>query len=190
MWELDHKGFWVLKNWCFQTVVLEKTLESPLQCKEIKPVNPKGNQPWIYIERTDAKAEAPILWPPDAKKQLIGKYPDAGENWRQEKRVTEDEMVGWHYWLNRYEFEQTTGDSEEQGSLASYSSWSCRVGYDLVTQQQQQGYWGFPGGSVVKNLPHSAGNMSLTPGSGRSPGEGNGNPLQCSCLGNPVDRGV
>ena len=86
MWELDHKGGWVPKNWCFWTVVLEKTLESLLDYKEIKPVNPKGNQPWIFIGRTDAEAEAPILWPPDAKSLLIGKYSDAGKGWRQEER--------------------------------------------------------------------------------------------------------
>ena len=92
MWELDHKEDWASKNWCFQTVVMEKTLESPLDCKEIKPVNPKGNQPWIFIARRDA--EAPILQPPDAKNWLIGKDPDAGKDWRQnEKRATEDEMV-------------------------------------------------------------------------------------------------
>ena len=92
MWELDHKEGWVLKNWCFQIVVLEKTLESLLDCKKIKPVNPKGNQPWIFIGRTDA--EAPILWPPDVKSSLIGKDPDAGKDWRQkEKRVAEEEMV-------------------------------------------------------------------------------------------------
>ena len=99
VWELDHKEGWMLKNWCFQNVVLEKTLESPLDCKEIKPVNPKGNQSWIFIGKTDT--EAPILWPPDAKSWLIGKDPDAGENWGQgEKVVTEDQMVGWHYWFN------------------------------------------------------------------------------------------
>ena len=93
--ELDHKESWVLKNWCFWTVVLEKTLESPLDCKEIKPLNPKGNQPWIFKERIAAKAEAPILWPPHVKSKLIGKDPDAGKNWRQEeKQATEDEMVG------------------------------------------------------------------------------------------------
>ena len=102
MWELDHnKEGWVPKNWCFQTVVLEKTLESPLDCKKIKPVNSKGNQPWIFIERTDAEAEAPIRWPPDAKSQFIGKDPDAGKDWRQEEKgTTEGEMVGWHHWLN------------------------------------------------------------------------------------------
>ena len=97
---------WVLKNRCFWTVVLEKTLESPLDCKEIKSVNPKGNQPWIFIEKTDAEAETPIFWPPDAKNWLIGKDPDAGEDWRrEEKGATEDEMVGWHHWLNGHEFE-------------------------------------------------------------------------------------
>ena len=94
MWELDHKEGWVPKSWCFQTVELEKTLESPLDCKEIKPVHPKGNQPWIFIRRTDAEVEAPILWPPDVKSQLIGKDPDAGKDWRQkEKWVAENEMV-------------------------------------------------------------------------------------------------
>ena len=103
MWELDHKEGWALKNWCFWTVVLEKTLDSPLESK-IKPVNPTGNQPWIFIGRTDA--EAPIFWPPDAKSSLIGKDPEAGKDWRQEeKRATEDEMVGWHHQLNGKEFE-------------------------------------------------------------------------------------
>ena len=106
----------------FQTVVLEKTLESPLDCKEIKPVNPKGNQPWIFIGRTDAKAEAPILWLPEVKSQLIGKDPDIGKDWRQEEKwAAEDEMVGWHHWLNGHEFEQTQGDGEGQGSLACCS---------------------------------------------------------------------
>ena len=108
MWELDHKEGWVLKNWCFWTVVLEKTLESPLDSKEIKPVNPKGNQSWIFIGRTDAEAETLILWSPDVKKWLTGKDPDAGKDWGQEeKEVTEDEMVGWHHWLNWHKFEQT-----------------------------------------------------------------------------------
>ena len=102
------------------TMVLEKTLESPLDCKEIKPVNPEGNQPWIYIGRTDAKAEAPIVWPPEVKNWLIGKDPDAGKDWRQEeKRMTEDEMVGWQHWLNGHEFVQTLQDSEGLEYLAS-----------------------------------------------------------------------
>ena len=115
MWELNYKKGWVSKNWCLQSVVLEKTLESPLDRKEIKPVNPKGNQPWIFIGRTDVKTEAPILWPPDTKRRLIGKDPDTGKDWGQEKkRVTEDEMVGWHHWLNGYEFEQTPGDMKDR----------------------------------------------------------------------------
>jgi len=114
--ELDHKEGWALKNWCFWTVVLEKTLESPLDWKEIKSVNPKGNQPWIFIGRSEA--EALILWSPDAKSWLIGKDPDAGQDWRQEeKRATEDKMVRWHHQLNRHEFKQTQGDSEGQESL-------------------------------------------------------------------------
>ena len=108
MWELDYKESWVLNNWCFWTVVLEKTLESPLDCKEIKPVSPKGNQSWIFIGRTDAEAEAPILWPPDEKNWLTGKDPDAGKDWRQEEKgITEDEMAGWRHRLGGFEFEQT-----------------------------------------------------------------------------------
>ena len=104
-WELDCKESWAPKNWCFWTVVLEKTLESPLDCQEIQPVNPKGNQSWIFIGRTDAKAETPILWPTDAKNWLIWKDPVVGKNWRWEKGMTEDEMVGWHHQLNGHEFE-------------------------------------------------------------------------------------
>ena len=106
MWELDHKESWVPKNWCFWTVVLEKTLESPLDCKEIQPVHPKGNQSWIFIGRTDDEAETPILWPLDAKNWLIGKDSDAGKDWRQEEKgTTEHEMVGWHHQSNGHEFE-------------------------------------------------------------------------------------
>ena len=126
MWELDYKESWVLNNWCFWTVVLEKTLESPLDCKEIQPVNPKGNQSWVFIGRTDAEAEAPILWPPDVKSWLIGKDPDAGKDWRQEEKgITEDEMVGWHHWLNGHEFEQTPGNSGQE-SLVCCSRWNCK----------------------------------------------------------------
>ena len=124
MWELEYKKVWVLKSWCFQTVVLEKTLESPLDSKKIKPVNPKGNQLWIFIGMTDAVVEALILWPPDVKIQLIGKDPDAEKDWRQEEKgTTEDEMVGWHDQLNGHEFEQPQGDSNGQGSLVSCSPW-------------------------------------------------------------------
>ena len=118
------KEGWVSRNWCFWTVVLKKTLESPLGCKEIKSVHPKGNQPWIFIGRTDAKTEAPILWPPDAKNWLTGKDSDDGENGEQEeKEVTEDEMAGWHHQLTGHEFTQTPGDGEGQGSLACCSPW-------------------------------------------------------------------
>ena len=127
MWELHYKESWALKNWCFWTVVLEKTLESPLDCKEIQPVNPKGNQSWIFTGRTDTEAEAPILWPPDAKKWLIGKYPDAGKNWKQEeKRMIEDEIVGWHHRLDGHKFEQASGVGDGQGSLTCCSPWGCK----------------------------------------------------------------
>ena len=123
MW-VDHKEGWVPKNWCFRIVVLEKTLESPLDNKEIKPVNPKGNQPLGFIGRTDAKAEAPILWSPDAKSWLTGKDSDTGTDWGQkEKGAIEDEMVGWHHRLNGHEFEKTPGDSDGQGSLVCCSLW-------------------------------------------------------------------
>ena len=113
-------------NWYFWTVVLEKTLKSPLDCK-IKLVHPKGNQPWIFTGKTDAEAEAPILWPPDAKNWLIGKDPDAGKDWRQEEKGTaEDEMVGWHHWFDGHEFEQAPGVGDGQGSLACYSLWGHR----------------------------------------------------------------
>ena len=123
MWELDYKEGSVPKNWCFQTVVLEKTLESPLNSTEIKPVNPKGNQSWIFNGRTDAEAKAPIFWPPDAKSQLIGKDPDAGKDWRPEEKGTTEDMVGWHHRLNGHEFEQTQGYSEGQRSLVCCSPW-------------------------------------------------------------------
>ena len=127
MSELDQKVGWVLKNWCFQIVVLEKTLESPLDCKELKLVNPKGNQPWIFIERTDAEAEAPILWPPEAKSRHIGKDPDARKDRRQkEKGAAEDEMIGDYHRLNGREYEQTPGDSKEQGSLVFCSPWDYK----------------------------------------------------------------
>ena len=106
IWEVDHKESWAPRNWCFWTVGLEKTLESLLNCKEIKAVNPRGNQSWIFIRRTDAEVETPIFWPPDAKNWLIGKDPDAGKDWRQEeKEMTEDEMVGWHHQLDGHDFE-------------------------------------------------------------------------------------
>ena len=120
MWELDHKEGWALKKWCFWTVVLKKILESPLGSKEIKPVNPEWNQPWVFLGRNEA--EAPILWPPHGKRRHIGKDPDAGKDWGQEERGWY-ETVGWHYGLNGHEFEQTPRDSEGQRSLVCCSLW-------------------------------------------------------------------
>ena len=125
--ELDHKEGWVLKNWYFGVVVLKKTLESPLDRKEIQPVHLKGNQSWILNGKTDAEAEAPILWPPDTKNWLTGKDPDAGKYWGQEEKgATEDEMIGWHNRFNGHEFEQSPGDSEGQWSLVCCSPWGCK----------------------------------------------------------------
>ena len=126
-------------NWCFWTVMSKKTLESPLDCKEIQPVHPKGNQSWILIGRTDAEAETPIFWPPNVKNWLIGKDPDAGKDWGQEEKGTiEDEMVGWHHRLHGHEFEQASGDAEGQGKPAILQSiGSQRAGHDWATEQQQ-----------------------------------------------------
>ena len=124
MWELDYKESWAQKNWCFWTMVLEKALESPLDYKEIQPIHPKGDQSWVFIGRTDAEAETPILWPPDAKSWLIWKDPDVGKDWGQEEQgVTEDKMVRWPHWLNRHVFRWTLGVGDGQGGLAWYSSW-------------------------------------------------------------------
>ena len=127
MWELDYKETWVPKNWYFWTVVLEKTLESPLDCKEIQPVQSEGDQPWDFFGRNDAKAETPVLWPPHAKSWLIGRDSDSGRDWAQEEKgTTEDEMAGWHHWLNGRESEWTPGVGDGQGSLVCCSSWGCR----------------------------------------------------------------
>ena len=124
MWELDYKESWAPKDWCFWTVVLEKTPKSPLDCKEIQPVHPKGNQSWIFLGKTDDEAEALILWPPDVKNWLIEKDPDAEKDGRQEEKgTTEDEKVGWHHWLNGHMFEQAPGVGDGQGSLAGCSPW-------------------------------------------------------------------
>ena len=137
MWELDYKESWVLKNCCFWTVVLEKVLESPLDCKEIQPAHPKGNQSWIFIGRTDADAETLTLWPPDAKNWLTGKDPNSGKDWGQEEKgTTEDEMVGWHHWLDGHEFEQAPGIGNEQGSLVCGSPWVLKE-----SDMTKQLYW-------------------------------------------------
>ena len=133
-WNHNHKEGWALQNWRFWN---SGALESPLDCRKIKPVNPKGNQAWLLHGRTDAEAEAPILWPPESKSQLIGKEPDARKDWRQEeKRATGGEMVGWHHWLNGHEFEQALGDSEGQRSVVCCSPWVCRVRHDLASERQ------------------------------------------------------
>ena len=120
IWELHYKESWALKNWCFWAMVLEKTLESPLDCKEFQPVNPEGNQSWIFIGRTDTEVETPILLPAGVKNWLIWKDPDAGKDWRQEEKgMIEDEMVRWHYWLDGHEFDEALGVSDGQGSLAT-----------------------------------------------------------------------
>ena len=135
MWELDCEESWVPKNWCFRTVVLEKTLESPFACKEIQPVHSEGDQPWDFSGRNDAEAEAPVLWPPHAKSWLIGKDSDAGRDWGQEEKgTTEDEMAGWHHWLDGCESEWTPGVCDGQGGLACCDSWGCRVGHDWATE--------------------------------------------------------
>ena len=130
MWELDCEESWAPKNWCFWTVVLEKILESPLDRKEIQPVHLKGDQSWVFVGRTDTEAETPILWLPHAKSWLIGKDPDAGRDWGQEEKgITEDEMAGWHHWLDGHEFEWTLGVGDGQGGLACCDSWGCKESY-------------------------------------------------------------
>ena len=135
MWELDYKESWAQKNWCFWTVVLEKTLESSLDCKEIQPVHPKGDQSWVFIGRTDVEAETPLLWPPDAKSCLIGKDPDTGKDWRQEEKgMTEDETARWYHRLNGHGFGWTPGVCDGQGSMECCGSQLQRVGHDWVTE--------------------------------------------------------
>ena len=135
MWELDWEESWALKNWCFWTAVLGKTLGSSLDCKEIQSIHPKGYQSWVFIGRTDAKAETPTLWASHVKSWLIGKDSDAGRDWRQEENgTTEDEMAGWRYQLNGHEFEWTPGVDDRQGGLACCDSWGLRVRQDWATE--------------------------------------------------------
>ena len=135
MWELDCEESWALKNWCFWTVVLEKTLGSPLNCKEIQPVHPKGDQSWVFIGRTDAEAETAILWPPDVKSWLIGKDSDAGRDWGQEEKgTTEDEMGRWQHWLNAHEYGWTPGVGDGQGGLVCWDSWGHKESVKTATE--------------------------------------------------------
>ena len=141
MWKLDCEESWASKNWCFWTVVLEKTLESPLNCKKIQPVHSKGDQSWVFIGRTDAEAETPILWPPHAKSWLIGKDSDAGRDWGQEEKgTTEDEMAGWHHQLEGHEFEWTPGYGDGQGGLVCCDSWG-RKKSDMTEQLNWTDEW-------------------------------------------------
>ena len=139
MWELEYKESWAPNNWSFSTVVLGKTLESP-DCKEIQPVNPKGNKPWIFIVRTSVEAEARILWPPDVMIWLIRKDPDAGKDWKKEKGTTEDEMVGWHQWLEVHGFEQAPGVGDGQGTYRAavhgvVKSWTWLSDWTELTER-------------------------------------------------------
>jgi len=155
MWELDYKESWAPRNWCFWTVVLEKTLESPLDCKEIKPINPKGNQSGLFVGRADAEAKAPLFWPPDVKQWLTGKDPDPGKDWRQEEKgMTEDEMVEWHHWFDGHEFEQAPGVGDGQGSLAFCSPWGRKESDNWTDIQISHIYlWASLVAQMVKNLP-------------------------------------
>ena len=145
MWELNCEESWVLKNWCFWTVVLEKTLESPLDCKEIQPVHPKGDQSWMFIGRTDAEAETPIHWPPDVKSWLVWKDPDAGRDWGQEgKGTTEDEMAGWHHRLDGHEFEWIPGVGDAQGGLVCCDSWGHKE-----SDSTERLNWNKPSGCIM-----------------------------------------
>ena len=164
MWELDHKKSWVLKNWCFQFVVLEKTLESPLSSKEIKPDNPKGNQPWIFIRGTDVEAEAPILWPVDAKSQLTGKDPDAGKDWGQaEKRATEDEMIGWH--TNSMDMSLSKlWEMVKDREASCASPWRCKeLDRTSWLNNNKHLLWEFPDGPLVRSLCFHCGGHTFHP---------------------------
>ena len=153
MWELDYKESWAPKNWWFWTVVLEKTLKSPLDCKEIQSVHPEGNQSWIFIGRTDAEAETSIFWPSDAKSWLIWKDPDAGKDWGQEgKGTTEDEMVGWHHWLNERGFGWTPGVGDGQGGMACCGSWDHKSQTRLSDWTELNCYYFISSASFAFNL--------------------------------------
>ena len=207
MWELDYKESWAPKNWSFWTVVLEKTLESPLDSKEIQLVHPKGNKSSIFIGRTDVEAEAPILWPPDGKSWLIGKDPEAGRDWRQEEKgTTEDEMVGCHHWLDGYEFEQAPElvmDRETWWAavhgIAKTWTWPrdwTEVICEGDCQQWVISFRGFPVGLVCEESACNAGEMPAMQKKQvwswvrNIPLRRDGNPLQHSCPGSLMDRGA
>ena len=190
MRELDCEESWVPKNWCFWTVVLEKTLESPLDRKEIQPVHSGGDQPWVSFGRNDAKPETPVLWPPHVKSWLIGKDSGVGRDWGQEEKgMTEDKMAGWHHWLNGHEFEWTPGDGDGQGGLRAVihgvtKSWTW---LSDRTKQLNHSVGGFSCDSVGKELACSVGDLGSIPGLGRSPEAGKGYPPQYSGLENSMN---
>ena len=211
MWELDYKESWVPKNWCFWTMMLEKTLESPLDCKEIQPIHPKADQSWVSIWRTDVEAETPILWPPDAKSWLIWEDPDAGTDWGEEKKGKQDKMVGCHHWPSGHGFGWTLGVCVGQGGLAccglwghkesdttEWLNWTETIHFSRWSSQPRDGtqvsllsgrfFTNWATREVIKIFPASTGDLSSIPRLGRSPGEGNCNSLQYSYLGNPIDR--
>ena len=200
MWELDYKDSWVLKNQCFWTVVLEKTLEHSLDCKEIQPVLPKGNQSWTFIGRTDAEAEAPILWPSDSKNWPFVKDPIVGKDWRQEEKgTTEDEMVGWYHWLDGHEWSNFWELPMDRRPGVLLSTGSQRVGCDSVTEPNWTEKFinqcefilcklTFPGGSDGTESTCKLGDTGSISGSGRYPGDGNGSSLRYSCLKDSMDR--
>ena len=179
----------MLKNWCFWTVVLEKTFESPLDCKEIQLVHSEGDQPWVFFGRNDAKAETPVLWPPHAKSWLIGKDSDAGWDWGQEKKgMTEDEMAGWHHWLDWtwvWVNSRSWCWTGRPGVLQFMGL--QRVGHDWATELSWTEYASLVA-QTGKKSTYNAGDPDSIPGSGRTPGEGNGYPLQYSFLENSMDR--
>ena len=179
MWELDCKESWAPKSWCFWTVVLEKTLESPLDCKEIQPVHPKGNQSWVLIGRIDAEEETPILWLPDAKNCLFGKDPDAGNEWKQEeKETTEDEMVRWHHWLNGHDL------SKLWELVIDREAWHATVHGVTKSQTRWATELNWTATQLVKESACNVGDLGSIPGLERSPEEGKGHSLQYSGLEN------